>query len=138
MADSASPVSRLGISWSALKSLCAKNKDKLHGKTTLQVRDEIIKEITASKKSSYADAFAKPGSFGPANLFVSHAWSYEFIEDLVDSLGAWIEKQESPPEGWFLWLDIFVVSQWVDPPNAENPKLLREISRFSHRRFWLS
>ena len=118
--DSASLVSRLGISWSsALMEFCAKNKERLQGKTTLQVRDEIIKGLTASTKSSYSDVFAaEPGTFGPANLFVSHAWSYNFMEDLIDSLCASLEQQRAPPEGWFLWIDIFVVCQWVDPPKA--------------------
>ena len=117
--DSSSPVSRLGISWSALMEFCAKNKERLQGKTTLQVRDEIIKGLTASRKSSYSDVFAaEPGTFGPANLFVSHAWSYNFMEDLIDSLGASLEQQQAPAEGWFLWIDIFVVCQWVDPPKA--------------------
>ena len=118
--DSGSPVSRLGISWSALQAFCTKNKERLRGKTTLQVRDEIIKELTASRKSSYSEVFAEPGAFGPANLFVSHAWSYNFMEDLIDSLCASLEQQRAPPEGWFLWIDIFVVCQWVDPPKARD------------------
>ena len=116
--DSGSPVSRLGISWSALQAFCIKNKERLRGKTTLQVRDEIIKELTASRKSSYSEVFAEPGAFGPANLFVSHAWSYNFMEDLIDGLSASLEQQRAPSEGWFLWIDIFVVCQWVDPPKA--------------------
>ena len=116
--DSGSPVSRLGISWSALQAFCIKNKERLRGKTTLQVRDEIIKELTASRKSSYSEVFAEPGAFGPANLFVSHAWSYNFMEDLIDGLCASLEQQQAPSEGWFLWIDIFVVCQWVDPPKA--------------------
>ena len=118
--DSGSPVSRLGISWSALQAFCTKNKERLRGKTTLQVRDEIIKELTASRKSSYSEVFAEPGAFGPANLFVSHAWSYNFMEDLIDGLCASLEQQQAPLEGWFLWIDIFVVCQWVDPPKARD------------------
>ena len=118
MPDSASHVSRLGISWSSLQAFCTKYKSDLEGKTTLEVRDEIIKKLTASRKSSYSDVFAEPGVFGPANLFVSHAWSYKFMEDLIDGLCASLEQQRAPSEGWFLWIDIFVVCQWVDPPKA--------------------
>ena len=75
-------------------------------------------ELTASRKSSYSDVCAEPGAFGPANLFVSHAWSYSFMEDLIDGLCASLEQQQVPPEGWFLWIDIFVVSQWLDPPKV--------------------
>jgi len=69
----------------------------VQGKTTLQVRDEVIKTLTAARKISYAEL--EPGAFGEANVFVSHAWSYMFLEELVESVGKWMIQQGKIPEG---------------------------------------
>ena len=82
----------------------------------MQVRDEVIKSLTAARKISYAEL--EPGQFGVANIFVSHAWSYLFLEELVESVEKWMTEQETIPEGgWRFWIDIFNVNQHVDVPN---------------------
>ena len=104
----ASTISGVGISWTGLQTFCKQYKDQLQGKTTLQVRDEVIKISTVARKISYAEL--EPDIFEAANIFVSHAWSYLFLEELVESIETWITQQEHPVGGWYLWLDIFVVN----------------------------
>ena len=104
----ASTISGVGISWAGLQTFCKRYKDQLQGKTTLQVRDEVIKISTVARKISYAEL--EPDIFEAANVFVSHAWSYLFLEELVESIETWIMQQEHPVGGWYLWLDIFVVN----------------------------
>ena len=72
--------------------------------------------------------------FGPANVFVSHAWMYMFLEDLIGAIEAWISQQPSCPDGgWRFWIDLFVVNQHLDPPQfpdareeAENFKVFTD------------
>ena len=110
-----SSVSGLGISWVGLQAFCQQFKDQVQGKTTLQVRDES-KTKTAARKNSYAEL--EPGAFGDANVFVSHAWSYIFLEELVDSIGKWMIQQERVSEGdWRFWIDIFNVNLHIDVPD---------------------
>ena len=62
-----------------------------------------------------------PDMFQKANVFVSHAWRYEFLADLVAAVGSWIETQASiSTVDWFLWIDIFVVNQYLEAPEIAN------------------
>ena len=97
----------------------------MQGQTTLQVRDEVIKISTEARKISYAEL--EPDIFEAANVFVSHAWSYLFLEELVESIDTWITQQEQiPVRGWYLWIDIFVVNQHVNVPNEINSTLAEQ------------
>ena len=59
--------------------------------------------------------------FGPANAFVSHAWRYRFLKDLVAAIKAWRKRQpRNSIVNLFLWVDIFVVNQHIDPPKIQN------------------
>ena len=59
--------------------------------------------------------------FGPANAFVSHAWRYRFLKDLVAAIKAWKKRQpRNSIVNLFLWVDIFVVNQHIDPPKIQN------------------
>jgi len=120
--SSASPgaaVSDVGISWTGLQAFCTQHKEKLQGKSTLQVRDEVIKILTAGQKRSFAEVYSDPGTFGKANVFVSHAWSSNFLEELKECIENWINEQhEAPLFGWFFWIDIFTVNQHLDVPDA--------------------
>ena len=110
-------ISRLGISWAALKLFCSEHEDKLNGLTTKEVQEKIIKPATAQIKGPYSDLH--PEMFQKANVFVSHAWRYNFLKDLIPALESWIAMQVSMAEV-FLWIDIFTVSQHADPPEHQD------------------
>ena len=76
----------------------------------------MVKSLTAARRIPYSEL--EPGEFGPAVVFVSHAWSYNFLDELVEGIGSWIilQAQRVPVGGWFLWIDIFVVNQHFDVP----------------------
>ena len=86
-----STISGVGISWIGLQTFCKRYEQELKGKTTLQVRDEVIKISTVARKIPYAEL--EPAIFEAANVFVSHAWSYLFLEELVESIETWITQQ---------------------------------------------
>ena len=50
-----STISGVGISWIGLQTFCKRYEEELKGKTTLQVRDEVIKILTVAGKISYAE-----------------------------------------------------------------------------------
>ena len=60
--------------------------------------------------------------FGPANVFVSHAWMYRFLDDLVGGIEVWISQQAGPVASWRFWIDLFVVNQHLDPPRLADTK----------------
>jgi tetratricopeptide (TPR) repeat protein len=122
--------SSLGISWDALKSFCLQHKDQLSGRSTKAVRDEFIVPATALSKGAYSDIY--PGMFGKANVFVSHAWLNNFMEDFVAALEAWVNSQDQiPPGGWFIWIDIFVVNQHHQPDATDFAAEARNFEIFS-------
>jgi len=115
---------------------------KRGGMTTTQVVNEIIKPMTKLHKCSLVHfvsrtdhsvpagtGFSVPGklttksSTGPSNVYISHAWDYQF-EDLVNTLEAYEEDQRKAlHEGiiasvtgtkhrFFYWLDVFSMNQW--------------------------
>mmetsp|Transcript_57056 Transcript_57056/g.150333 ORF Transcript_57056/g.150333 Transcript_57056/m.150333 type:complete len:595 (-) Transcript_57056:1165-2949(-) len=113
-----SPV-RLGISFESLRQFRDDHFRELVGKTTGQVRDDLIKRLTSASQLSFAEFCTRTPSggqysqydFGPANLFVSHAWDYNFLE-LVAAIEDFVEQ--NPGGGtYFLWIDIFVVNQHI-------------------------
>ena len=131
VADSRSPISRLGISWHALKQFCSEHEDRLNGLTTKDVQDLIIKPATVQIKGPYSDLH--PEMFQKANVFVSHAWRYMFLTDLIPAIQSWLEMQSllSAAEVFF-WIDIFVVSQHDDPPeNQDSEEEARNFQIFS-------
>jgi tetratricopeptide (TPR) repeat protein len=77
--------------------------------TTKQVCDHVIKPPTMSQLVSFAK-LQSPKDVRLANAFVSHAWSGKF-ENLISALTKWVKNKQPPPEGWFFWIDIFVVNQ---------------------------
>eukprot|EP00292_Cryptomonas_paramecium_P001841 CAMPEP_0113676228 /NCGR_PEP_ID=MMETSP0038_2-20120614/8518_1 /TAXON_ID=2898 /ORGANISM="Cryptomonas paramecium" /LENGTH=957 /DNA_ID=CAMNT_0000593217 /DNA_START=1221 /DNA_END=4094 /DNA_ORIENTATION=- /assembly_acc=CAM_ASM_000170 len=112
---SSNEITNIGISLESLRIFCARNAGRIAGKTTKQVCGEIIKPTTLKDKVSYAELCQRDIelglSFGPANLFVSHAWGYQF-EDLVAAVEEYAaEHPRSDGRDYFLWIDIFVVNQ---------------------------
>ena len=74
--------------------------------TTTQVCDRIIKPATAERRCAYStllagrsDAAGRP-LVAKATVFVSHAWSYRFL-DLVDTIVA--QYPEGADAGVYLW-----------------------------------
>ena len=52
---------------------------------------------------------------------MSHAWRYRFLKDLVAAIKAWRKRQpRNSIADLFLWIDIFVVNQHIDPPKILN------------------
>lgn len=89
----------------------AGGRDALMGMTTTEVCS-LVKATTASSGGSYCSMLETQGSayVGRATVFVSHAWSYKFL-DVVDALVGWSEK---PPPGEttpVFWFDVFTSSQ---------------------------
>ena len=61
--------------------------------------------------------------FGPANVFVSHAWMYMFLEDLIGAIEVWISQEPCCSEGeWRFWIDLLVVNQHLDPPQLPDAR----------------
>ena len=123
-----------GVSLAALRAFCdecsarsfagpAGDALRFDQLTTAQVVEQVIKRDTLERSCTYAelllarhDASAAPASRAPvgrANAFVSHAWSYRFVE-LVDALLTHFEGTDGAGDA-YLWLDIFVGSQHKAP-----------------------
>ena len=55
-----------------------------------------------------------PAWVGPAQIFASHAWKYQFT-DAVDALALWhgskLEDDEQQQQPCFVWFDIATVPQ---------------------------
>lgn len=84
-------------------------REEGHPLTTADVILEIILPATQDTQSSYA-ALLPPKQTGRASAFVSHAWSYHFV-DLVDAIAA------ANLTGAFFWLDITVLNQHAENKN---------------------
>jgi hypothetical protein len=97
--------------------------------TTAQVVELVIKPDTlAAGGCTYAEllrarhaAAAEPlpscetqPPVGRATVFVSHAWSYRFV-DLADALATHFAAEGGAEAGAYLWLDVFVGSQHKAP-----------------------
>lgn len=114
MDDIESPT--LGISLSGILDFIETNggKKAFSMLTTAQVCDIFIKPATFTKRESFCDMQhrAQPSRVNAANVFVSHAWGYQFL-NVVDALENWVPP--SAPalkrEDYFFWFDIFSVKQ---------------------------
>ena len=117
----------MGVSLAFLREFRKVYKDRVQGKTTAEVCENIIKPLTRSAQSALVDALQRPemGSLGNkehftgrATIFVSHAWKYKF-EQLIDALEAYAELL-GDLEAARLWLDVFVVNQHA---SVDKPKI---------------
>ena len=78
--------------------------------TTFDVVQAYIRPLTEASKSSYcthAHSNSQDG-VGAAEVFISHAWSYNFI-DLIEAV---LHYFASAPKK-FLWIDVFSVNQHI-------------------------
>lgn len=114
-------------SWMASNgdSILLKPADEL---TTAEVCMLIVKPETQAQRCSLVTKLRRSGAVvhdsstdsdvaavGPASYFVSHAWSFRFLE-LCDALNRHflgLKEEERRTTFWFL--DIFCVNQWLPP-----------------------
>ena len=70
-------------------------RQELQGLTTTDVRDNFIIPMTLVENNSYCEMLqsTSPEEVGEANVFVSHAWKYTFLE-VVDLLENYFEKNK--------------------------------------------
>jgi tetratricopeptide (TPR) repeat protein len=104
-----SEISLLGIK---LSYLCTSFLPKTAGMTTEQVCETIVKPNTASDKCSFCEyeQHVNPSVIGKADVFISHAWKYNFC-DVLETLKDYFE--ESPDI--FIWFDIMSENQHSSP-----------------------
>ncbi len=81
--------------------------------TTADVCDRFLKPLTIATQSSYCEYLQSNGSelVGKANVFISHAWKYYFL-DVVRSLEHHFKDEA---ENVFIWFDLFSNNQHKAP-----------------------
>jgi tetratricopeptide (TPR) repeat protein len=111
--DVFSDLSRSGVRLSYFRAfikMCG-GRERLHGKTTFQVMEEFVKGPTKDTKLSWCDHLVSKGDpekfVATAGVFLSHAWTYEFL-DVVDATERHFAGKGKDP---YVWFDIFSVSQ---------------------------
>ncbi|OQR85240.1 hypothetical protein ACHHYP_12051 [Achlya hypogyna] len=91
-----------------LIDLCG-GRTKLQGRTTAQVCFDYIVPLTASTQLSLVEHIAADPATAhfvrPANWYISHAWSYLFLET-VDSLDVFFAQQQLSDEA-VVWFCVF-------------------------------
>jgi len=88
--------------------------------TTAQINGRVVKPETAFQVCSYSEKIADElfdgrSAIGLANVFISHAWSYNFME-VIEAIEAFLVDRKYENEIYF-WFDTFVVLQH-DRPNT--------------------
>ena len=80
--------------------------------TTTDVVKMFIKPFIIHKKSSYCEYLKTidPSSVGEAQVFISHAWKYQFL-DVVDTLK--YHFMNTP--NIYVWIDSFSINNFIDP-----------------------
>ncbi len=53
-----------------------------------------------------------------ANVFVSHAWAYKFV-DLLAAMQHWAAENKHDPASLFLWIDLFSVNQHISASTTQ-------------------
>ena len=78
------------------------------GLSTNDVCEKYIKPTTAPYQSSFCELLqhVEHPAVGPAQVFISHAWKYRFL-DVCDAL---LEHFQTQPD-IIVWFDLFVVNQ---------------------------
>ena len=96
-----------------------KIRREIGSRTSEKVCNDIIMPETLDGRASYIDLVIKEnvndfiddeGSFiGPATVFVSHAWKYDFVE-VIEAVQLWWVEHGSNPKVYF-WIDLFCNNQ---------------------------
>lgn len=122
---SSRPFPKLGITLDGIRHFIDINggNSKLSGKTTTNIKDELL--LPLLEKEGYLVSYCEflkgncgESTFtGKATLFVSHAWSYTFL-DVIETL---ICLQEKTQETIYFWFDLFSNNQCLEskPPPFE-------------------
>ncbi|KAI8618074.1 hypothetical protein BC830DRAFT_1079451 [Chytriomyces sp. MP71] len=87
-------------------------REALAGMTTSDICNDKIKPATASSGLSLSAQlyFEQPALVKDAQWFVSHAWSYLFL-DVLEALDLFCESSELDPATTHFWFDCMTVSQ---------------------------
>ncbi|KAJ3326524.1 hypothetical protein HDU76_012856 [Blyttiomyces sp. JEL0837] len=83
-------------------------RDQLSHLTTAEISETIIKPLTSSTNLSLCDTlltFNRHDAIQIADVFISHAWSYKFI-DMIDAIDDYITENEKSPHDVYIWLDL--------------------------------
>jgi hypothetical protein len=105
------PISLLGIRVSSLSDVLEMlgGVDNLRGKTTTQVKD-IVLDLTGPGRSLCDMMGGENGTVvvAEANWFVSHAWSYNFL-DVMEAIQIFVEKEYGThkKDEPVIWFDLF-------------------------------
>ena len=115
-AVSAGPVAHPdGISLAGLRAFVAEHGGAagLAGKTTSDVKWQIVVPDTKAAACSYANllrARERGACVGRASAFVSHVYSYAFL-DVVEAITAWEARRPAGEPPVFYYFDLLVVNQ---------------------------
>jgi tetratricopeptide (TPR) repeat protein len=117
------PFSTLGIRFSKIGFIIdlLGGRDALAGKTTTVVNDDHLKPLTSESGLSLCDQLALVAvdagtdgnvSVAEANWFISHAWSYNFL-DVMEAVEVFVETEVALEErdDVVIWFDLFSNSQ---------------------------
>lgn len=104
-----------GVSLSLFDDIVASwgGVEGLEGLSTTEVNEKFQKPSTFDSGSSTVSMLLKKGrhldQIGPANVFVSHAWKYVFL-DVVRALKSYFCEAEQSQDV-FIWFDLFCNNQ---------------------------
>ena len=106
-----------GISLAGLRAFVAEHGGKaaLAGKTTSEVKWQIVVPETKAAACSYSNALRARGGASAAhvsraNAFVSHVYTYAFL-DVIEAVAAWESCLPSGAQPVFYYFDLLVVNQ---------------------------
>ena len=118
-------------SWDIFINECG-GRSMLEGLSTTDVNNLYVKPLTIHMKSSYCDYLKTRGSssIGEAQVFISHAWKYKFL-DVVDTLKYHFKNKSDI----IIWFDLFSNNQHAAPDldfNWWSTTFKSAIERFNH------
>ena len=96
------------------RDLLDEYQGQLTGLTTSQVCEQIIMPKTKNGQLSYVDYLKKTNQNGQvANVFISHAWKFVFLEVVNAILYHFRDEEETV----VVWFDLFSNNQHKAPDN---------------------
>lgn len=107
-------------------------RERLCGVSTEKLKTDHVLPYTAASRVSLASQLRAAGSahVAPANVFISHAYQYNFL-DVFDAMLSWEAAQravgDTAPGPFFYYFDLFCVNQHSQNQNAVVPfEVLRD------------
>lgn len=105
------PFPKLGITMSGIQEFVQKvGVAKLKDLTTTQV-SPIVQELTKNAQCSYCDAFEESNNIRLANVFISHAWKYQFLNVVSALQNHYKQKSAEEQQNVVFWFDLFSNNQ---------------------------